>query len=290
MKKFSIFLTILFIFSLNLCLASQYNISISQVGDKLVYHEKISLNSQQEFFLILPDDITGLSASLPYKQEENQITFNAKQIELSYTSKELNKAGNELYFVKKISLPFDSDLFLEFSLDSGYIIDKSEVYPAGKITTDGEHIIVSWNFQNKKQRDVIPIFLTIKSTSPPYLKYILWMTLIIGILALASFFIPKFRRKEPKVIVKKIVKVIERENKKKTNENKNQELERHLLDEERKILEELRKADRNEMWQKQLQLSTNYSKAKLSRLIHNLEARKLVTKIPFGNTNKIVLK
>ena len=64
----------------------------------------------------------------------------------------------------------------------------------------------------------------------------------------------------------------------------------HLLDTEKKIIEELKKVDRNELWQRQLQASTGFSKAKISRLIRNLEARGLVTKIPFGNTNKIRLK
>jgi len=43
------------------------------------------------------------------------------------------------------------------------------------------------------------------------------------------------------------------------------------------------------MWQKQLQLKTGFSKAKLSRVIRNLESRSLVKKIPFGNANKIRL-
>jgi len=65
--------------------------------------------------------------------------------------------------------------------------------------------------------------------------------------------------------------------------------EKHLIESEKKVIEELKKADRNEMWQKQIQTSTGFSKAKLSRVIRNLEARKLVRKIPMGNTNKISL-
>jgi uncharacterized membrane protein len=64
----------------------------------------------------------------------------------------------------------------------------------------------------------------------------------------------------------------------------------YLLDTEKKIIEELKKADRNELWQKQLQSFTGFSKAKISRLIRNLESRGLVSRIPFGNTNKIRLK
>jgi uncharacterized membrane protein len=44
------------------------------------------------------------------------------------------------------------------------------------------------------------------------------------------------------------------------------------------------------LWQKQIQNSTGFSKAKVSRLVRNLESRGLVKKIPFGNTNKIRLR
>ena len=306
MKKFLIFFVITFIFLITpLSLANQYDISISQIQDKLVYKEKIMLNNQKEVSLFLPDEASGISASTTYQQKGNERIFNAKEFEISYITKELNKAGNELYFVKKIEAPFDSNISLKLILDSGYIIDKSDIYPTGEITTDGEHIIITWNFQNKKQYESIPIFLTIKNTTPPYLKYILWITLMIGILAILVYILPKitskFKKSEkPKVIIKKIVKVIERE-KKTQNQGEGKasgnrvgalsiELEKHLLDEERKMLEELRKADRNEMWQKQLQTNLNLSKAKTSRLIRNLETRQLITKIPFGNTNKIILK
>jgi uncharacterized membrane protein len=63
-----------------------------------------------------------------------------------------------------------------------------------------------------------------------------------------------------------------------------------LLDTEKKVIEELKKADRNELWQKQIQNLTGFSKAKVSRLIRDLETRGLVKKIIFGNTNKIRLK
>lgn len=292
MKKFLILISIFLIFLITpISLANQYNISISQVENTLVYKEKIALNTQQEISLMLPDSASGISASTPYQQKGTALIFNTKEFQISYITKELNKAGNELYFVKKIQVPFDSNISLQLILDSGYIIDKSDIYPAGEITTDGEHIIITWNFQNKKQYETIPIFLTIKNTSPPYLKYILWMTLIIGILAIIAYILPKFKKSEkPKVIIKKIVKVIEREKKQTKKEENNIELEKHLLDEERKMLEELRKSDRNEMWQKQLQTNLNLSKAKTSRLIRNLETRQLITKIPFGNTNKIILK
>ena len=83
--------------------------------------------------------------------------------------------------------------------------------------------------------------------------------------------------------------------KKKIEKNISEEKEKtsekygYLLDTEKKVIEELKKADKNELWQKQIQIATGFSKAKLSRLIRNIEARGLIKKIPMGNTNKIKL-
>ena len=78
--------------------------------------------------------------------------------------------------------------------------------------------------------------------------------------------------------------------KKEVNGTKESPEYNYLLDTEKNIIEELKKADRNELWQRQIQSSTGFSKAKVSRLIRKLESRGLITKIPFGNTNKIRLK
>jgi uncharacterized membrane protein len=91
--------------------------------------------------------------------------------------------------------------------------------------------------------------------------------------------------KRKKVLIKKVGKIKKGKIKEKESNDYN-----YLLDTEKKIIDELKKANRNELWQKQIQSSTEFSKAKVSRLIRNLEARGLIIKIPFGNTNKIRLK
>jgi uncharacterized membrane protein len=67
-------------------------------------------------------------------------------------------------------------------------------------------------------------------------------------------------------------------------------IEKHLIESEKKVIDELKKSENNEIWQKQLLTKTEFSKAKLSRIIKNLEKRDLVRKVPIGNTNKVVLK
>lgn len=63
----------------------------------------------------------------------------------------------------------------------------------------------------------------------------------------------------------------------------------HLLAKEEKIVTALKKAKNQELWQKQLQIETSFSKAKLSRTVRDLEARGIIKKEPWGNTNKISL-
>jgi uncharacterized membrane protein len=60
------------------------------------------------------------------------------------------------------------------------------------------------------------------------------------------------------------------------------------MESEQKVVDFLR--TKGEAWQKQIQLSTGFSKAKVSRVVRNLEARGVVSKTPYGNTNKVALK
>ena len=62
-----------------------------------------------------------------------------------------------------------------------------------------------------------------------------------------------------------------------------------LLDHEKKVVEILKEAENRTLWQKQIQIKSGFSKVKLSRLIKALEARGVVKKEPWGNTNKIIL-
>ena len=110
-----------------------------------------------------------------------------------------------------------------------------------------------------------------------FLANILLVVLLIFILLLFFYFKKKVKQKRAKILKKKTKSKIER-------------IEEHLMESEKKVIDELRNADKKELWQKQLQLKTEFSKAKLSRVIRDLEARNIIQKIPFGNTNKIKLK
>lgn len=194
----------------------------------------------------------------------------------------LDKSGANIYFVKKITFnqSFD-EVKIKLNLDRGVIIKDNLIFPAGyNIETDGQVISIVWNLGAIKSESFFAMFVTLEDTS----KSFNWGYLIALLLVsfIASYFIYKKFKTKVKTTNKSKYK-IKKESKIKSEYD-------YLLDTEKRVIEELKKADRNELWQKQIQNSTGFSKAKVSRLVRNLESRNLILKIPFGNTNKIRLK
>jgi uncharacterized membrane protein len=184
---------------------------------------------------------------------------------------DLERSNSNYFFVYRYNFSenySNIDVQVVFVIDEEFITN--EIFPQGYDIGDNEII---WNVSAGKP---FAIFISLEKKNN--YAWILWIVLILVVLFLSrKFFIrtnnKTFKKKSPKRIVKNI-KIDER----------------YLLDEERRVIEMLKKADRNEMWQNSIQKQGNFSKAKTSRMIKNLESRGLVKKIPFGNTNKIVLK
>jgi uncharacterized membrane protein len=239
------------------------------------------------FMILLAVNIVSASSySIEFSQVNDKLVVKESQdnIQISnQVSKELlEKSSQWYYFVEKLVFNQSySQVEVKLNLDNGFIISKDEVFPAGyEIQSDGETISIVWKLNSVKSGDVFPMFVKIKDLNQSY--DILWIVITIIILGAIAYM--AFRKKSNKPIAKKVVKKTARPEKADDKEYN------HLLDTEKKVIDELKKADRNELWQKQIQNSTGFSKAKVSRLVRNLEARKLISKIPFGNTNKVRLK
>jgi len=179
-----------------------------------------------------------------------------------------NQSGGESSFLKKIVFDNNySNAEIILNLEKGVVIENKEVFPEGyKIETDGEVISIKWDLRNVTNGQTFAIFVNLEK--PNQINYfysgVILFILILAIMAFI-FYLRKKNKKEKKSYG-------------------------YLLDSEKKIISELDKAERKELWQKQLQISTQFSKAKLSRLLRNLESRGLIKRIPLGNTNRIVLK
>jgi len=146
--------------------------------------------------------------------------------------------------------------------ESFYILPKPE-----DVYSDGEHIIISWEQKGQE----MPISAVARKVIGPPLIWIAVSILAVAFAAIFSVWTVLRERKKPKHKQKKKQAVIP-----------------GLMESEQKVVDFLR--EKGEVWQKQIQITTGFSKAKVSRVIRNLEARGVVTKTVYGNTNKIGLR
>jgi hypothetical protein len=169
-------------------------------------------------------------------------------------------------FLQEVVSKHDFDNFkVVLNLDKNILVDSEQIYPVdGKILSNGEFLTLYWEYSNVSRGEDFAFFVVLRDNSFKIdgILYSFLFTLIFGVIIFLLFFLSRGRKK----------------------------VEKYLLDEERKIIELLSHSDRHESWQRKIQSELNLSKAKTSRLIRNLEARRLIEKIPFGNTNKIRLK
>lgn len=216
-------------------------------------------------FFSLPS-VFAQTYGLEFQQVYDKVVVKEKIGDNNYSYLEvlsLDNSDSHYFFTYKYNFPNNyTGADVIFLVDSGFVAN--EIFPQGYFVDGNE---IRWNVSVERP---FAIFLNLEKKT----NYVwVWIVLLVAILALVSF---KFREK-------KVSGKISGVKKKKIDYT-------FLLDEERKIIEMLKKAKRNEMWQNQIQKQGEFSKAKTSRLIRNLESRGLVKKIPFGNTNKIVLK
>jgi hypothetical protein len=204
-----------------------------------------------------------------YSQEDDGLIVkeSINGINTSYVSSDsLEKTNGGYYFVRRIDFSENfSYVEIVLELARGFLVDTSVAYPANyQVESDGQNMRLVWKFNDVTDKDVFAFFIKIENTG----ANLNWLAVLIGILffvAVAYFGIRVYLKK-------------------------NINFEEHLMESEKKVIEELKKAEGNEMWQKQLLKNTGFSKAKLSRVIRDLGARELIKKVQYGNTNKIALK
>jgi uncharacterized membrane protein len=217
--------------------------------------------------------INLISASeyrVQFNQVGNKIIVNQSMNEVSSPqySEGLERVVGGFYFVKKVVFSENfSYAEVKLRLDKGFVINTDEAYPTNfETSSDGQNILLIWRFYNVSNSSPVAFFVKIENTSVFYRISIFIIITILILVAIGSWIWFYFKKR---------------------NKNK---FEEHLMPSEKKVITELKKANKNEMWQKQLLLNTGFSKAKLSRVVRDLEARGLVSKTVFGNTNKISLK
>jgi uncharacterized protein YneF (UPF0154 family) len=242
-------------------LANDYYISAKQHKDNLLVNHIISLEEKQEISLVLPKHYENLQSTKEFIILEDTIIFNDKDITFSYIQPRSDSFGKLNYFLIRFETNVKISRFvLEFLSDENYAAKKELISPRGFELISYERInLLSWRFEEFNKGD-FKIFLEKKS------NYFMYFLVIIILLAIFLFFIVGFHFSKKRRNVE------------------------YLLEDEKIFIELLKKSNRRENWQRKLQEELGFSKAKLSRMVRNLESRGLIEKIPIGNTNKIVLK
>jgi len=299
----------------------------SIVEDKVVVEEKLTFSTMVDSFkLFIPSDamaleVNGAEVVVQERPEFKELTLHGKylrDVSIKYITESLIERNKDSFFILdlgeldasmisvQVILPEKSTLKHSLNSLTPSIIPKTE-----KVTTDGRSIIIRWekdDFQRSKA-----ILIIYEEAAENSLKY--WFFLLIIVVVSFILYIilrrssgkieqKKFSENEDNISEKKSSEKkskladdsskksedieVQQESKEIIHDNLKEKLTRNLFEEERAIIEIL--LEKGELWQKQLVLQTGISKVKLSRKLRNLEAKGLIEKVPYGNTNKIRLK
>lgn len=162
---------------------------------------------------------------------------------------------------------------------------EGSVYPKPDlVTSDGKRIKFVWSREDFSKEDYISLLVIYKRTGPSFWLSLLASLLFLGILSYFFFLVYK-RRKGKKAEEEDVL-----EDKKGTDtDTESKKLLKHAKDEEKQVIRILNNKN-GSCEQKTIQFLTNYSKAKLSRLLSEMEDRNIIHKEKKGRKNIIHLK
>ena len=252
-------------------------------GKVLVEHEMVfDKPSEVNFTHLLPTDATAVSLSINnqeqiIKPDGNRILIShpsAKTISLEYISKELLE--KDTFLINMETAYNTSEFKVTLTLPEGAVLEKplsngvgGSIFPKpDKATTDGKSLIFGWERFGLEENSEFAIFTRYKPKSEFPLLTI--TALLIVVIALSAFIF--FRKQKTRVIVKK-----------------EDAIEKHLKEDEEQIVNILKKRD-GQCEQGTLRVITGFSKASLSRLLKELEDRKIVYKEQRGKKNLVFLR
>jgi len=259
------------------------------------------------FELELDEPVGNLTLIASPEARSVSITINGKDVSCLLQA-EFARCGNLASGTHNVSLSYETDYLLgvvgkdtiirytdrlpypaerqevNLKLPIGYIIprergkdDSFYLSPTPKeVYSDGQRIILVWH-QQGQELSISAVTRQVAGRSNPWILATLAFALLFA--GAVSWIILRERRKAP-------------EPEESADSSDSQEKPPRevvgLIDNEQQVVSVLK--ENGEVWQKEIQKSTGFSKAKVSRVIRNLEARGLITKTPYGNTNKIALK
>jgi len=217
---------------------------------------------------LIADKLNGTSFILP----------SSKLFSLNYLTRDYLDNEN---FVMSFVAPADVSLLkIQLILPNKAVLKKPFVKgdlktgsaypsPSGSFS-DGENIILAWEIKDVKKGQEIPIYVGYEKG-----KDYLSLALILGLLFVVAVTFIILRRPETKTKI--IVK-------------KEDNVEEHLKEDEEQIVRILKEREGHKIEQGTLRVITGFPKATLSRLLKELEDRKVIFKEKRGKKNLVFLK
>jgi uncharacterized membrane protein len=210
-------------------------------------------------------------------------TASTRKVKVSYITNELIDKSN---FLLNIPIEYDTGFMkIILVLPEGATLKNpisdmaGSVYPKpGKSGTDGKSLIFIWERNDLKQGDEISIFAMYEEKAN-YIPIIAILAVLLIILAYLYYTKHKPEKHTPKPAEKRIEKEHEKE----------LDILEHLKEDEKQIIRVLKQRE-GSCEQGTLRIVTGFSKAHLSRLLSELEARKVVHKEKRGKKNLVFLK
>ena len=297
--KLAVFLA-LFLIAANACFAYSFEsqtIKYSIVDSRAVVQTVMRFASPQSgvIGLSIEEDASVVELYVDGVKTEAEIQDNyvvinlnsVSKIGLSYITEELVDGSN---FLLNLPVDYDTDsLNIMLVLPEEAVLKEQiterggSVYPSpDAASTDGRSLIFVWERESLNEGEGISIFAMYKEKMN-YKPII--AVLVIVIIALAAYVVfSKIKPKKPSIKVREITK-----KKKSVNPKKEPKILEHLKEDEKQIVRVLKQRS-GQCEQGTLRVVTNFSKAHLSRLLSELEARNIVFKEKRGKKNLVFLK
>lgn len=269
-----------------------YSVSYDIVGNKaFVTHDiRFAHSATSVFEFGVPKDakeitleVDGRSNIPLLKENVLEIPVNpfTKSVKITYISGDPVSTNDE--FLADIGMPFNvNNLEVKVALPEEAVLRKplseggSIVPKAAKVETDGLQIYITWNAKDLKLGDSFGAFVLYKSKEE--VSSLVYVTIAVLIIIIIILIIIKTKKK---IKIKKTAR--------KQSKHVHEDISSHLKEDEKQIVNVLKQRD-GQCEQGTLRVVTGIPKASLSRLLMELEARKVVYKEKRGKKNIIFLK
>ncbi len=261
------------------------NVTLSESGKSLIEMELFPTARAETFRLSFRGDIQNFNTNAACSLQTGVFSFieckvgDVNKVTISFETEDFvtKVSQNRIYFSSSFGINQNvTNLFASISLPDGMIlVDKSQtqfeyvVYPENpNIVSDGRKLVLSWQMQNVKTTDQLRFEVLYEQIiAPPWFQLQLRHFALAGVAFAVVFgfiYLRYFAKKSEKLVLS-------------------------VLDEyERKVVDILL-ASNSPLNQRKIVQETNFSKAKVSRVVKSLAGRGLVEVERRGRTNILKL-